>query len=504
MSNANRSTVLADLENFVRMVFRGENDGKDLGREPYIRYLCDRISEAKNDGARLVINLPPRHLKTSIGSVALSAWLLGLDPAEKILIVTYSAQLATEIGYRIREVLRSRWYREHFPARLAPDRAAVTDFGTTAGGGVYSASVDGSFIGRGASVIIFDDPLDMDDASNDDKRDKVNQRFATAIMSRLNDPKTGRVVINAHRLHEDDLCGYALKSGGWNHIALSFIAAKDETFRCGERLWHRKAGELLRPDAFSQAEVDRVKQIIHPDYECLYQQLLGAAHSISIQRAHFRNTSAIPKNLAVIISVDPGHRAGVGHSHTVMQAWSRMGDDFLLLDQSRSQGEIDEIASALTKAVAHCRPVMVLIEQTGFGQALARDVQRRYPKTKIRLITPDRRSKTARLLSHVPLIEECRISLAGEAYWREAFVEEFLRFPNGDFDDQVDAFTLAMDFFAEHPILEAPKSRALGGTLNARGVFTTASQTTNSFSTAANVFCRSAPSYTSIFPVRAH
>jgi hypothetical protein len=141
---------------------------------------------------------------------------------------------------------------------------------------------------------------------------------------------------------------------------------------------------------------------------------------------------------------------------------------------------------------------MVLIEQTRFGQALARDVQRRFPKMAIRLISPDRRSKTARLLPHLALIEEGLISLAHNAVWRHEFVEEFLRFPNGDFDDQVDAFTQAMAFFAENPPLETPRSRALDGTLNSRSVFTPAAGMTGS--SRANIFYRRAPSTTSIFP----
>jgi predicted phage terminase large subunit-like protein len=494
-------TILSNFENFVRMVFRGENDGRELGREPYIGYLCHKISEVKANGARLVINLPPRHLKTTIGSVGLSAWLLGLNPAEKILIVTYSAQLATEIGYRIRQVIRSGWYREHFATRLAPDRTSVTDFGTTAGGGVYAASIDGSFIGRGATVIIFDDPLDMDDASNDEKRDKVNRRFDTAIMSRLNDPTTGRVIVNAHRLHEHDLSGFVLKTGGWSLVGLPFIAPQDASYQFGTRLWHRKAGELLRPDAFSQAEVDRIKQIIHPDFECLYQQLVGATHSITIDAAHFGKVIVAPKDAAVVISVDPGHRGGAGHSFTVMQAWSKIDDNFVLLDQWRAQADIDEIVSALIKAVGCCRPGMVLIEHTGFGQALARDVQRRFPRTKIRLISPDQRSKSARLLSHIHLIEGNRIKLAQDAWWHGDFVEEFVRFPNGNFDDQVDAFSLAMDFFAGNPALEAPKSRALGGTLNSRGMFTPAGKVIGA--STANIFCRRKYHFANIFPFRA-
>ena len=126
------------------------------------------------------------------------------------------------------------------------------------------ASVDGSFIGRGATVIIFDDPLDMDDADNAEKRDKVNRKFDTAILSRLNNAKEGRVIINAHRLHEDDLSGHVLKDGGWDHLVLPFQAPRNQAYPYEGRVWHRKKGELLRPDAFSNAEVARVKSTIKP------------------------------------------------------------------------------------------------------------------------------------------------------------------------------------------------------------------------------------------------
>jgi predicted phage terminase large subunit-like protein len=189
-----------------------------------------------------------------------------------------------------------------------------------------------------------------------------------------------------------------------------------------------------------------------------------------------------------------------GHSFTVMQAWSKIDDNYLLVDQWRAQAELDEIISALTMALRVCRPSAVLIEQTGFGQALARDVQRRFSRTRIKLISPDGRSKTARLLSHLALIEGCRICLAQDASWRDAFVEEFVQFPNGAFDDQVDALTMAMDFFVENQTLEPLKSRALGGVLNSHSVFTPASKMAASSIQPANVFSRSGPSRATIFP----
>jgi hypothetical protein len=218
--NDHAKLFLRDFESFVRMAFRGANDGQELGDEPYIAYVCRRIAEATEDGARCVVNMPPRHLKTFIGSVCLSAWLLARNPAEKIIIVTYSEQLARDIAYGVRSILRTSWYKKFFPrTHLAEDRTRVSDFATTAGGGVYALSAEGSITGRGASVIIFDDPINMEDVGNLAQITKVNQRFDGPIMSRLNNPRTGRVVIIAHRLHPSDLSGHVLRSGGWNHIA---------------------------------------------------------------------------------------------------------------------------------------------------------------------------------------------------------------------------------------------------------------------------------------------
>lgn len=228
MSNDNTAALLRrNLQPFARMAFRYLHDGRELGNEPYITYVCRLLAKAKDDGARILLNMPPRHLKTLLGSVFLPAWLLAWNAAEKIIIVTYSEQLALNTAYLLRKVLQSPWYRRYFSTRLADDRTRVSDFATTAGGGVYAVSAEGAITGRGATIIVFDDPLNIDDAGNLDQIEKVNQRFDTVIMSRLDNPKTGRVVISAHRLHQNDLAGHVLESGEWDHIALPFIAPKD-------------------------------------------------------------------------------------------------------------------------------------------------------------------------------------------------------------------------------------------------------------------------------------
>jgi hypothetical protein len=140
MSTGNSAALLRrSFELFARMAFR-DLHGRELGDESYLTFVCQRLAKAKDGGARILLNLPPRHLKTLLGSVFLPAWLLARNPAEKIMIVAYSDQLAHDISYWLRKIIQSSWYQRYFYTRLSHDRTRVTDFTTTSGGGVYAVS----------------------------------------------------------------------------------------------------------------------------------------------------------------------------------------------------------------------------------------------------------------------------------------------------------------------------------------------------------------------------
>ena len=129
-------------------------------------------------------------------------------------------------------------------------------------------SSDLALAGRGAELIVFDDPLDLKDASNEVRTELVNQRFDSLVVSRLNNPATGRIVIIAHRLNDNDLSAHVLQQGGWHHVALPLVATKRQTYDLGYALWRRPRGDVLRPDAFSNKLVERLKTTaINPDFE---------------------------------------------------------------------------------------------------------------------------------------------------------------------------------------------------------------------------------------------
>jgi len=478
MSSENGAALLLGyFELFARMAFRYLHDGCELGNDPYITYVCRLLAKAKESSARIVLNMPPRHLKTLLASVFLAAWLLAWNPAERIIIITYSEQLALHSAYLLRKILQSHWFMRYFATRLADDRTRVSDFATTAGGGVYAVSAEGSITGRGATVIIFDDPLNIDDASNVDQIHKVNERFDTVVMSRLDNPKTGRVVISAHRLHQHDLSGHVLETREWDHVALPFIAPKDQDYDLGGRVWSRRKGELLRPDAFTEADVARIKSIMNPDFEALYQQFLGETSSIRICGSDFGNFTFAPPDAAIVITVDPGHRPGPQHSFTVMQALCSVRDDFLVLDQWRAQADVETACRALKIGATNSQAAAVLIEWSGYGSALARDLRKRFRSLDVRLIPPDGRSKTERLLRHIDRIRSGKIKLPHDAPWREAWDFEFEQFPHGEFNDQVDALTQGLDFMLDNSELRVAPQRCVGLIRNIRGVSRFANQT---------------------------
>lgn len=208
MSPETVELIRTDFKSFVRKAFSFIHDGKKLGDQHYIDYLCFELEKVINgETPRLLINLPPRHLKTFLGSICLAAWTLAKEPSARIIVVTYNDKLAEHLSRDIRKILRAPWFKEVFSTRLADGHASADDFQTTKGGGVYAVSSNGALAGRGGDLIIFDDPLDLKDWNNLTEIECVNERFDGMIMSRFNNPQEGRAVIIAHRLKRHPFSG---------------------------------------------------------------------------------------------------------------------------------------------------------------------------------------------------------------------------------------------------------------------------------------------------------
>lgn len=461
MTSQLNALLRGDFLSFARKAIR-ELEGTKLGDEPYLRFLAGELDEfAEGENCRLIINLPPGHLKTLLGSVCLTAWLLAHDPSLKTIIVSHAEHLSKTIARNIRTLLQSTWYKELFVTRIKKGHAAVEDFDTASGGGVFVTSFGGGFTGRRADVIIVDDPHDISD-----KLERIGdtiESFSTVLLSRLNDRRNGRVLVIAHRVHERDLSAYLMQQRKWRHVVLPLVAIGDQTYQTAVGAWHRRRGEFLRPGTLDKEDIDELRaNSFNPDFEMLYQQDVASQGLPAITPAHFP-TFADPREVhgPIVLSVDAGMTNRRTSAYSVVQVWCLAPDRYLLLDQFREQVDFAILRGEVKRLRRIYRPVAILVERAANGHALISDLFRHHHGL-VRPIDPDGRSKAARLKANAATIFSRRVCLPAHAVWREAFVREFCEFPKGKFTDQVDATTQLLDHVSEFAGM-APSSHGAPG-----------------------------------------
>jgi hypothetical protein len=194
------------------------NPQTDFVHNWHIEVMAEELERCRlGETRRLIVNLPPRSLKSHCALVAFVAWLLGHNPSAQIICASYAQDLADKHAIDCRALMSSGFYREIFPTRLSQEKRAVADFLTTARGCRKATSVGGVLTGRGADFIIVDDPLQPDKALSDARRNTVNDWYDNTLCSRLNHKLTGCIVIVMQRLHENHLVGHVLDIAAAKH-----------------------------------------------------------------------------------------------------------------------------------------------------------------------------------------------------------------------------------------------------------------------------------------------
>src|SRR6202011_2786891 len=213
-----------DFSTFAARCFYDLNPQTELAMNWHVEVIAAKLTAVRHGKIpRLIINLPPRHLKSLLASIAFPAWCLGHDPSAQILCVSYAQDLADKLSRDCRHILASDWYRGIFPPRLSPQRAAMPEFDTTAQGCRLATSVGGVLTGRGADIVIIDDPLKPEEALSQAQRQAANEWYDHTLYSRLNDKLAGAIVLIMHRLHEDDLAGHVLEQEPWEVVRLPAV-----------------------------------------------------------------------------------------------------------------------------------------------------------------------------------------------------------------------------------------------------------------------------------------
>jgi hypothetical protein len=220
------------LRAFVQRCFHHLNPQTEFMMNWHVEVIAAKLEACRRrEIRRLIINLPPRHLKSLCASVAFPAWLLGLDPSAQILCVSYAQDLADKLARECRGVMTSSCYKSTFPTRLSSDKQAVAEFVTRQGGYRLATSVGGVLTGRGADIIIIDDPLKPEDALSESQRKRANDWYDNTLYSRQNDKTRSCIVLIMQRLHEDDLVGHVLEQEEWEVVSFPAIADRPSNTR---------------------------------------------------------------------------------------------------------------------------------------------------------------------------------------------------------------------------------------------------------------------------------
>jgi len=437
-----------DLLSFVFKAFPSLNNGERLEENWHLQALTYHLQRCVDgDVTRSMITQPPRTLKSFVASVCLPAFLLGRDPSQKIICVSYGQDLAENFSEQCRNLMGQPWYREIFPGvALSKTKNAASEFATEQGGFRLSTSVGGRLTGRGADVIIIDDPLKGDEGTSEVARQGVVAWFNSSLQSRLNNMKTGKIILVNQRLHEDDLSGSLLEADpeSWDHLSLQAIAEQNREIPIGDgQTHHLKEGDTLHTARFGLAELEKTRrQVGSYVFAAQYQQkpvpMAGNLIPVSSFRRYERRPLKQEREL-VVQSWDVATGETKDHDYSVATTWLYRPGRYVLLDVFRAQKTYSELLAEIVAQSGNAYADIILIEKAGIGGSLVSELHR-LTQLNVVALSP-KGDKVSRMIPGTADIEAGRVIVPREEVWLADFEHECAAFPYGKHDDQVDSLS---------------------------------------------------------------
>jgi predicted phage terminase large subunit-like protein len=435
---------------FLRRCLMTLNPGQPFLPNWHIMAIAHQLERIRRgEITRLIINMPPRHLKSLTVSVAFPAYLLGLEPWHRVFAISYGGELSSKHASDFRSIVESAWYRRAF-REMKIARSLEDEVLTTARGYRKSTSVFGTLTGLGGDIFIIDDPQKPVDAQSDTQRNRLNQWVSNTLMSRLDSKQTGVIIVVMQRVHLNDLSGYLMESGGWEVLSLPAIAEQDEIIMIGEGQYHRRAaGEALHP-AFEPLEsLEGLRHQIGSEvFAAQFQQAPVPPGGCMIRREWLRYWDHLPERsyrTRIIQSWDTAAKDGAQNDWSVCTTWMKVDNCFYLIDLTRGRYEYPRLRDiAIAQAQKH-RPHCILIEDASTGTALAQELKKSYFDGSVRL-EPIERDKIGRLYVHQAKFEAGLVLFPKNAPFVPALEAELLTFPQGKTDDQVDSLSQALSY----------------------------------------------------------
>jgi len=421
----------------------------------------------------LLINVPPRHMKSLLVSVFWPAWEWIVHPERRWLYSSYASSLSIRDSIKCRRLIDSPWYQRLWGDRfrLTGDQNTKTRFDNDKSGYRIATSVGGAATGEGGDRIVCDDPHNVQEAESDSIRKSTLDWFDVTMSTRVNDPKTAAKVVVMQRCHQRDLSGHLLEQGGWEHLCLpAEYEGPTRVTSIGFSDPRTEPGELLWPDRFGPIEIANLK-ISLGSYAAAgqLQQRPSPAGGGIFKRHWFRYYQPRGANLPpVIVRMPDGTQISIvaieaprnvdeqiqswdcafkdleTSDYVVGQVWARLGASFLLGDQVRGRWDCPATVKAVRELTQKWPGTIAkLIEDKANGSAVIQMLAHEIPG--LLPVNPSG-GKIARAQAISPLVEAGNVYLPhpDSAPWVNELIEECAAFPNGAHDDQVDAMTQAL------------------------------------------------------------
>ena len=403
----------------------------------YIREHLDAIS--RGDLNRLIIQCPPRHGKSELGTIRYPLYRLEQDPNLRVVVACYSQTLANTFSRKARRLAQGR-------LKFSTDRKAVDQWELTNGtGGFRAVGVGGSITGMGASLVCVDDPVkSREEAESQTYRDRCYDWFRDDLYTRLEpDGPAGRsaIILTMTRWHEDDLAGRILASEdgpNWKVINLPAICDADDDPLGRER------GEALCPERYDvEALNDRRRVLGEYGFNSLFQGHPSSPEGNLFKRSWWQFYREAPKFERIISSWDLTFKDGPSTDFVVGLVIGQRGAEFYVLDCIRQRMDITETLPAIINTSQKWKLHANVIEDKANGPAVISLLRSRVPGL---IAVNPQGGKFSRASAISPLVEAGQVFLPQRSHWTAAFVEEHAAFPNGKNDDQVDALSQGLSW----------------------------------------------------------
>ena len=438
------------LREFVRQAWPVVEPATNFVPGWHIDAICEHL-EAVSRGQiqRLLICMPPRHMKSLLVSVFWQCWEWIRYPARRWLYCSYASSLAIRDSVKCRRLLESRWYRQHWGDRFAltSDQNEKAKFENDKSGYRIALGVGGAATGEGGDRVVVDDPHHVREAQSETIRQGVLDWWDQVMSTRLNDPKRGAMVVVMQRLHENDLAGHVLGQG--DHEVLRLPAEYEPSEHVTSIGWRdprRTPGELLWPARFPAEALEQLKRSMG-SYAAAgqLQQRPAPAEGAILKRHWWKLVRELPRQFDEMIqSWDCSFKETSSSDYVVGQVWGRIGADKYLVDQVRRRldcpATIQEILRLTEK---YPKATTKLVEDKANGPAVI--AMLKHQLTGLIAVNPEG-GKEARAHAVSPQIESGNVYLLDPEVvpWVGGFIDECAAFPQGAHDDQVDAMTQAL------------------------------------------------------------